>query len=156
MPENWRDRVLGGSRIGEAAARRSQAPDPSEEYLLYQTLSGAWPIAPRTPRGLPGKALREAKRNTSWSDPDERWERAVLEFAHRLLDSQEFMATFSPSRETLARAGERSRSPSRSSSSPPGVPDIYQGDELWSLTLVDPDNRRAGRLAGSAAACSPR
>jgi (1->4)-alpha-D-glucan 1-alpha-D-glucosylmutase len=144
LPQQWRERVLAWMTIGNRLRERDEAPDRAEEYLLYQTLVCCWPIERERLDAYLVKALREAKRNTSWSDVDEHWEQSVLTFAHRLLDSPEFILDFEPFAERIARAGERSAlGQLLLKLTSPGVPDIYQGDELWRLSLVDPDNRRA-------------
>jgi (1->4)-alpha-D-glucan 1-alpha-D-glucosylmutase len=143
LPEEWRERVLAWRELGDRLRTDSAAPDRAEEYLLYQTLVSAWPIGRERLDAYLVKALREAKRNSSWSDVDEDWEQGVLAFAHRLLDSPEFIADFEPFAERIAQAGERSAlGQLLLKLTSPGIPDIYQGDELWRLSLVDPDNRR--------------
>jgi len=118
-------------------------PDWTEELLVYQTLVGAWPLEPRRLEAYMIKALREAKRNTSWVEPDERWEAGVERFCREVFERDAFRADFEPFAAEVAAAGERSALAQlvlRLTS--PGVPDIYQGDELTYLALVDPDNRR--------------
>jgi (1->4)-alpha-D-glucan 1-alpha-D-glucosylmutase len=118
-------------------------PDWAEELLLYQTLVGAWPLELDRLQAYAVKALREAKRNTSWTAPDERWETQVAGFCERLYASRRFREDFEPVAAEVAAAGERSalgQLALRLTS--PGVPDLYQGDELPLLALVDPDNRR--------------
>ena len=137
----WRERVLDWR--ANAPPRTGDAPDANEEYLIYQTLVGAWPIEPERIDEYLQKALREAKTNTNWLEPDERWEHAVKAFARALYDHRPFQQTFEPFAERVARAGERiALAQTLLKLTCPGVPDIYQGDELWSLSLVDPDNRR--------------
>jgi (1->4)-alpha-D-glucan 1-alpha-D-glucosylmutase len=131
----WRA-VIGDLRSGSA-------PDPVEECFLFQTLLGAWPISDTRLSDYLVKALREAKRNTSWVSPDETWERAFVESAIALTRDPRFLRSFLPFLEQVRLAGERSSLGEvvlRTLS--PGVPDIYQGDELWNHLLVDPDNRR--------------
>ncbi|HEY2355099.1 MAG TPA: malto-oligosyltrehalose synthase [Gaiellaceae bacterium] len=117
--------------------------DPNEEYLLWQTLVGAWPIVPVRVERYLEKALREAKRRTNWIEPNEAHERRVFAFVRDLYGNQEFLADFEPFAARVAQAGEHASLGAlllRLTS--PGVPDLYQGDALWSLNLVDPDNRR--------------
>jgi (1->4)-alpha-D-glucan 1-alpha-D-glucosylmutase len=117
--------------------------DPNEEYLVWQTLIGAWPIVPGRLELYLQKALREGKRTTSWLDPDEAHERRVREFVRSLYSNHEFLEDFEPFAARVALAGEHASLGAlllRLTS--PGVPDLYQGDTLWSLNLVDPDNRR--------------
>jgi (1->4)-alpha-D-glucan 1-alpha-D-glucosylmutase len=139
----WRERVLTWIELGERCAGSDGPPPPAVQYLLFQTLVGTWPIERERLDGYLVKALRETKRETSWTDPDERFERSVLSFASRLLGSQEFRAELEPFVREVAAAGERSAlGQLLLKLTCPGVPDIYQGDELWYLALVDPDNRR--------------
>ena len=119
------------------------APDGAERYLLFQTLAGVWPISAQRLEGYVEKALREAKRNTSWVDQDHDWERRVKRFALALLSHRPFLQDFEPFVAAVAAAGERSAlGQLLLKLTVPGVPDVYQGDELVDLSLVDPDNRR--------------
>jgi (1->4)-alpha-D-glucan 1-alpha-D-glucosylmutase len=118
-------------------------PDWNEELLVYQTLLGAWPLEPDRLEVYVGKALREAKRNTSWVDPNERWEHEVKAFCRGLYANERFRADFELFADEVAVFGERSAlSQLALRLTSPGVPDIYQGDEHTLLVLVDPDNRR--------------
>ena len=117
--------------------------DPNEEYLVWQTLVGAWPIVPARLELYLEKALREAKRNTNWLEPNEQHEKRVRQFIRSLYENHAFLDDFEPFVEQVARAGEHASLGAlllRLTS--PGLPDIYQGDAFWSLNLVDPDNRR--------------
>jgi len=126
-----------------ADLRADGAPDANEEYLIYQTLVGAWPIEPERLEAYLEKALREAKRNTSWVEQDHDWEARVQRFAVALLDHEPFLAAFEPFCERVIAEGRRSAlGQLLLKLTSPGVPDIYQGDELEALNLVDPDNRR--------------
>jgi (1->4)-alpha-D-glucan 1-alpha-D-glucosylmutase len=119
------------------------APDGVEQLLVFQTLLGAWPISPERLEGYLTKALREGKRTTSWVEPDEDWERRVQAYARALLDHDGFLTSFLPFQERIAEEGSWvSRAQVLLKLTVPGVPDIYQGDELEDLSLVDPDNRR--------------
>jgi (1->4)-alpha-D-glucan 1-alpha-D-glucosylmutase len=137
MHEEWTERVHRWHAL------TGGMDDPNEEYLVWQTLVGAWPIVPGRLELYLEKALREAKRTTSWLEPDEAHERRVKEFVRSLYSNQEFLADFEPFATRVARAGEHASLGAlllRLTS--PGLPDLYQGDALWSLNLVDPDNRR--------------
>ena len=139
LHEDWGELVLSWLVLGEQLG----APSGAVQYLLHQTLVGAWPIETERLDAYLVKALREAKRETSWSEPNETFERAAIAFAHALIESEEFLARFLPFVERAARVGERSAlGQLLLKLTAPGVPDIYQGDELWRLALVDPDNRR--------------
>src|SRR5579884_3270419 len=137
MHEEWAERVRRWHAL------TGGMDDPNEEYLVWQTLVGAWPIVPGRLELYLEKALREAKRTTSWTCPDEAHERRVKRFVRDLYSNQEFLADFEPFAVRVARAGEHASLGAlllRLTS--PGLPDLYQGDALWSLNLVDPDNRR--------------
>ncbi len=140
--DEWRDLVLSWSQVS-APLRGGAAPDGNEEYFIYQTIVGAWPIEPGRLDAYLEKALREAKVNTNWLEPNEEWEAGVKGFARRLLDHEPFLETFRPFAAEVARVGARvSLAQTLLKLTCPGIPDIYQGDELWTFNLVDPDNRR--------------
>ena len=136
-----------------------EAPDANEEYLLYQILLGTWPIqANGEPEAVPppdyieriqaymAKALKEAKINTSWIQPNEEWDAAMHDFVARILDSSsrnKFLPIFLPAAKEIIRLGAiNSLTQTLLKLTSPGVPDIYQGTEIWDYSLVDPDNRR--------------
>ena len=147
----WREQ----NRERKAGIDDAEAPDANEEYLLYQTLVGAWPLEGLGEETRPRfvarvqeymmKALKEAKLHTSWISQNEAYERAVREFVAAILEPGQgnlFLADFTDFQQTTARAGMfNSLSQVLLKIASPGVPDFYQGTELWSLTLVDPDNR---------------
>ena len=142
IAERWRELVLHWHDLN-ARHRDGGAPDWTEELFVYQTLVGAWPIGPDRLEPYLEKALREAKRTTSWLEPNHDWEEAVKAFARGLLGDDRFLADFVPFAEDVAEVGQRSAIGQlvlRFTS--PGVPDIYNGDEVPFLALVDPDNRR--------------
>ncbi|HEV7868484.1 MAG TPA: malto-oligosyltrehalose synthase [Chthoniobacteraceae bacterium] len=132
------------------------APDANEEYLLYQSLLGSWPLAPMNDaeratyieriQAYLVKALHEAKVNSSWIQPNETWDQAVSEFAAAILKPgrrNRFLAAFEPLAERVAQLGAiNSLSQVVLKLTVPGVPDMYQGSEMWDFSLVDPDNRR--------------
>jgi (1->4)-alpha-D-glucan 1-alpha-D-glucosylmutase len=127
----------------ERGGERRAAPDPTEEYLIYQTLVGVWPVSAERLEEYVRKALREAKRNTNWVEPDEEWEGATLAFARALLEPGELHDRIEAFVARAAPLGERAAvGQLLLKLTTPGVPDIYQGDELWTLSMVDPDNRR--------------
>jgi (1->4)-alpha-D-glucan 1-alpha-D-glucosylmutase len=153
MPDAWR-RAVGRWRVVnrrfKTDIRGAAAPSPNEEYFLYQTLVGAWPFS-SSDASLFGerlkcymtKALREAKVNTSWLGPDEEYESAVLKFVDAVLVHRPFLQHFLPFQATVAELGiYNSLSQTLIKITAPGIPDFYQGTELWDLSLVDPDNRR--------------
>ncbi len=138
------------------AALRPQAVDGADEWLIYQTMFGAWPIDWDRLRLYLVKAMREAKRHTRWETPNETHEDAVLRFASALLehaDAAPFRAGMSAFVERMIHASRRKGiAQTVLQLTLPGLPDIYQGSEWWDLSLVDPDNRRpvdyAARNAG--------
>ena len=158
IPGEWRATVTRWTRANRAHVRRDDgrlSPDRRDEYLIYQTLVGAFPdegLAPGTPghalflgriRAYLEKALREAKRHTSWTHPDLEYESGVHTFVERILGTRSFLEQLAELAGRLARAARvSSLSQTAVRLFAPGVPDIYQGTELWDLSLVDPDNRR--------------
>jgi (1->4)-alpha-D-glucan 1-alpha-D-glucosylmutase len=119
------------------------APTPVEQYFIFQTLLGAWPISEERLEGYLEKAMREAKQHTTWVAPDEPHEAAVQSFARALLTHREFLRDFVPFQREVAAAGDHAAlGQLLLKLTVPGIPDIYQGDELLCLSLVDPDNRR--------------
>ena len=119
-------------------------PEPPTEYLLWQTLVGAWPIDDDRLIGYLRKAMREAKQTTSWTEPDSRYEAAAIGFARRAVADAEIagrVADFVRSIEPAATAN--SLGAKLVQLTMPGVPDVYQGCELAGYALVDPDNRRS-------------
>jgi (1->4)-alpha-D-glucan 1-alpha-D-glucosylmutase len=154
MPEEWEERLdrwIAWNAEKKSAVTGAPAPSSSEEILIYQTLLGAWPNDPLEEadfgvrmKEFLVKALREAKQNSSWIAPNEPYERAVQDFVDRVLtEDSAFLPDFRAFQKTLARYGARNGlSQVILKIASPGVPDFYQGSELWQLSLVDPDNRR--------------
>ena len=161
MPREWGRRVAQWLRLNRS--RRSEVdgevvPDRNVEYLFYQTLLGAWPpdLTPADVEGVKGlaeriaaymiKAVREGKQQSSWSNPNADYEAALQRFVQAVLDptrTNPFLAEFFAFAASLARPGAiTSLSQLVLKLAVPGVPDIYQGGELWDFSLVDPDNRR--------------
>jgi (1->4)-alpha-D-glucan 1-alpha-D-glucosylmutase len=142
MPSEWETHVRRWLEV-TAGLRSSGAPDDLERYLLFQTLVGAWPIESERVQGYMEKALREAKRNTNWVDQNADWEDAVAAFCASLYSCEPFLADFVPFMDAVAPLGDRiSLGMLCLKLTTPGMPDIYQGDELEFRALVDPDNRR--------------
>ncbi|HXW43138.1 MAG TPA: malto-oligosyltrehalose synthase, partial [Streptosporangiaceae bacterium] len=141
-PQAWTRAVTGWHRqVPRLAA--GQLPDPDTEYLLWQTLVGAWPISADRLTCYLRKAMREAKLSTSWTSPDAHYEAAVLDLATAIVTDTElagqissFVAAISPD------AAVNSLGAKLVQLTMPGVPDVYQGCELAAFSLVDPDNRR--------------
>jgi (1->4)-alpha-D-glucan 1-alpha-D-glucosylmutase len=123
--------------------RSGGAPDDVERYLIFQTLAGAFPLAADRLAGYVEKALREAKRNTNWVEQNTEWERAVRHFCLRIYEDARFRIEFGSLLDHVAVLGERAALCQLALKlTAPGVPDIYQGDEIAYRALVDPDNRR--------------
>ncbi|HEX6460872.1 MAG TPA: malto-oligosyltrehalose synthase [Thermoleophilaceae bacterium] len=136
MPDEWREHVERWLALGGV-------PDPVEAYVVFQTLVGAWPIEVERVEAYMEKALREAKRTSSWIEPNVEHEEAVKAFVRGLYSDRRFLDDFEPFVERVAAAGERAALGQLALKlTAPGVPDIYQGDELAYRALVDPDNRR--------------
>ena len=127
-----------------AAIPATNSPiDPDTEYLLWQTVVGAWPISRDRLAGYLTKAVREAKRRTSWVAPDQEYEAAVLALAARATDDPELAGSIASFVAGIAGdAAVNSLGAKLAQLTMPGVPDVYQGCEVAGLSLVDPDNRR--------------
>lgn len=126
------------------------APDKNEEYFLYQTLLGSYPWQLSEDEDYTSrvkaqmvKALREAKTHSNWLSPNLPYEKAVAEFTEKILQNQTFLEDFLPLQQKIANFGFfNTLAQTVLKITCPGVPDFYQGSELWDLNLVDPDNRR--------------
>ncbi len=141
-PGIWAAAVREWSEMNEPL-RRDFMPDRNTEYLIYQTLVGAWPIDRERMSNYVVKAIREAKAHTSWTQPNEKFEEAVGQFVKSLFDSRWFVDKLEPFVASIREAGRvNSLSAVLLKITTPGVPDFYQGMELWDYSLVDPDNRR--------------
>ncbi len=167
MPGPWSSALERWSAINEIRKLEASgvaAPDPNDEYLLYQTIVGAWPmgwtVADTTPpfdgeawgtfreRILEymHKATKEAKTHTSWVNPNEAYDHAVRDFVTRVLPADPEDSFLADVHAFVCRLAFHGRFNALSGVTlkltVPGVPDIYQGNEMWDLSLVDPDNRR--------------
>jgi (1->4)-alpha-D-glucan 1-alpha-D-glucosylmutase len=142
MPERWAEALHLWSQLN-ATAWQNRIPDRHAEYLLYQTLIGAWPIDPERAWAYMLKACREAKINTSWHEPNHSYEEKIRGFVGGVYETPEFIASLEQFIEPLILPGRiNSLAQTLIKMVVPGVPDFYQGTELWDLSLVDPDNRR--------------
>jgi (1->4)-alpha-D-glucan 1-alpha-D-glucosylmutase len=135
------------TRWGEGNERHrvGEWPDRNAEYLLYQTLLGAWPIEPPRLRAFMIKAVREAKVHTSWIEPSADYEDALEAFVDGITEDPWFhddLRRFMVEHDVVERGRRNSMAQTALLFTCPGVPDLYQGSELWDLSLVDPDNRR--------------
>ncbi len=159
IPMEWRHMLKRWSRMNRGRKRivdGSKAPTRNDEYLLYQTLVGTWPLAQPDEAALKEyqerivsymiKALRESKEHSSWVNVNTEYEDATIDFVRTLLVLSEnnlFLADFSSLVQPIAYHGLlNSLAQTLIKLVSPGVPDIYQGCELWQFNLVDPDNRR--------------
>jgi (1->4)-alpha-D-glucan 1-alpha-D-glucosylmutase len=143
LVDEWPARVRTWMALTDHLRSDEGAPDDLERYFLLQTLAGAWPIERERVQGYMEKALREAKRNTNWVEQNEPWEQAAGAFVAGLYEEPRFLADFEPFAQRVARLGDRiALGMLALKLTSPGVPDLYQGDELPLRALVDPDNRR--------------
>jgi (1->4)-alpha-D-glucan 1-alpha-D-glucosylmutase len=159
IADTWLVRLHHWSILNEphrVQVEEEKAPDSNVEYLLYQTLLGAWPIEPYSEEEYAAfvgriqaymeKATHEAKVHTSWINPNADYDQALRQFIGRILDpaiSREFLDNLQDFQRRISRWGFfNSLSQCLLKIAAPGAPDIYQGTELWDFSLVDPDNRR--------------
>lgn len=159
IPDQWERALWRWHRLNAPARTKVEGfevPDRNEEYLFYQTLIGCWPLKPAPPEGheeflkriedYMNKAAKEAKFHTSWVSPNYEHDCALARFVDAALrrdPANTFLADFTSFVEPVAAAGMlNSLSQTLLKIASPGVPDFYQGSELWDLSLVDPDNRR--------------
>jgi (1->4)-alpha-D-glucan 1-alpha-D-glucosylmutase len=161
LPREWQKGLTRWSALNRrhrvmSDEEEAVAPDRNEEYLIYQTLVGAWPLEPYTNeefgefveriQAYVQKAIHEAKVHTSWTNPNPAHDEAVREFVARVLDernNRRFLADFRTFQRRISRYGLfNSLAQTLLKITCPGVPDIYQGTEIWDFSLVDPDNRR--------------
>ncbi|MBE0425728.1 MAG: malto-oligosyltrehalose synthase [Nitrospirae bacterium] len=159
IPDEWKKRSIYWSRLNKKAkvlVDGRTVPDRNEEYLLYQTLIGAWPIEIKNEEEYEDfkiriisymlKAIREAKVNTSWINPDTIYEDALQIFINKIMNNKsdnQFLKDFTSFQKIISNYGlYNSLSQTLLKITSPGVPDFYQGTDIWDFSLVDPDNRR--------------
>jgi (1->4)-alpha-D-glucan 1-alpha-D-glucosylmutase len=156
IPDEWQTALRHWSKLNrkkKSLVEGQPVPDRNEEYLLYQILLGAWPLTPMTAdtyavfkrriQDYIRKATKEAKVNTSWLNPNQAYDDALQEFVGAVLDDFLFHGDFQAFHSKIAQYGMyNALSQTLLKLTVPGVPDIYQGTELWDFSLVDPDNRR--------------
>ena len=159
IPAEWYRAVRAWQRLNEEKkihVAGENVPSANEEYFLYQTLLGSWPLGTMDDAGYADfagrihtymeKALREAKVNTSWINPNTEYEAAFHNFLDAILDrtaGKSFLDQFLPFQARISRAGiYNSLSQTLLKIAAPGLPDFYQGTEVWNFSLADPDNRR--------------
>jgi malto-oligosyltrehalose synthase/4-alpha-glucanotransferase len=151
LSAEWIEKVMEWRALN-AHLKTGSAPDNNDEYFIYQTLIGVYPMPGEQADDFKTrldayleKTLREAKRHSNWADPNDDYEKAVKFFASSLLDtSRPFWKSFKEFHQKISDMGIfNSLAQLTLKLTCPGVPDIYQGCELWDLSMVDPDNRRA-------------
>lgn len=141
IPDQFADKVSHWHEM--TASYRGEPVDTGTEWFLFQTLVGAWPINNERLKNYMQKAMREAKLRTTWTSNNADYENALYEYIEKLLEDQKFtadLADFVAEITYAARVNSLAQTLLKHTS--PGVPDLYQGGELWDLSLVDPDNRR--------------
>jgi (1->4)-alpha-D-glucan 1-alpha-D-glucosylmutase len=156
MPDLWREQVVRWRDLNSRhkGGDGSEITTLNDEYLFYQTLVGAWPVADAAGNPPPSfvermseymlKAIREAKEKTSWANQNQEYESGVTGFVKAVLASREFRDEFLPFQNKVSYFGMlNSLAQVLIKLTAPGVPDVYQGNEFWEFNLVDPDNRRA-------------
>jgi (1->4)-alpha-D-glucan 1-alpha-D-glucosylmutase len=142
IPEMWTQTVRRWSAMN-ACHRQNDFPDRNAEYLFYQALAGAWPLTVERAQAYMEKAASESKQHTTWTKRNLPYEKALQNFISETLHDPEFTADLERFTGTLANAAAvNSLAQTLVKLTAPGVPDIYQGCELWDFSLVDPDNRR--------------
>ncbi len=159
IPEEWREYLIHWKRLNKkkkVIIDGQMVPDSNEEYLLYQTLLGAWPVESMNTseheifvkriKDYMLKALREAKVNTSWKNPNVTYENAMMDYIEIILKNvrgNQFLKDFHIFQKKISHCGMyNSLSQTLLKITSPGIPDFYNGTEIWDFSLVDPDNRR--------------
>ncbi len=141
VPDAWARAVERWSAI--TAEYRPASLDPNDEYLFYQTAVGAYPLSEERAADYLRKAVREAKVHTRWTDPNAAYERDLEAFVRRALGDRAFTDDLAAFTSPLVEPGRIvSLAKKLIALTAPGIPDLYQGTELWDMSLVDPDNRR--------------
>jgi (1->4)-alpha-D-glucan 1-alpha-D-glucosylmutase len=142
IPHEFADAIQRWTRMNEGSKEKG-FPDRNSEYFLYQTLIGAWPINAERTKQYMQKAMREAKQQTTWTSNNKEFEDALNGFIDAILADQGFVADLEAFVARLLVPGRvNSLAQTLLKHTAPGVPDLYQGAEVWDLSLVDPDNRR--------------
>jgi (1->4)-alpha-D-glucan 1-alpha-D-glucosylmutase len=141
IPSRWNSALQRWAKMN-AGFKTGSLPDRNTEYFLYQTLIGSWPISEERLSAYMVKAAREAKEQTTWTQQNKDFEDALQAFIGRILKSREFLADLELLVRRIDRPGQiNSLAQTLLHFTAPGVPDTYQGGELWDYRLVDPDNR---------------
>ena len=142
IPNHFASAIARWSAMNEPRKTKN-FPDRNTEYFLYQTLIGAWPIDFERTKAYMLKAMREAKQQTSWVANNKDYEDALCQFTEGILNDPAFIAELEALvARTLVPGRINSLTQTLLKHIAPGVPDLYQGSEVWDLSLVDPDNRR--------------
>jgi (1->4)-alpha-D-glucan 1-alpha-D-glucosylmutase len=162
IPSEFAEAVARWSRLARPHRTEPTLPDRNAEWLLYQTLIGAWPLSTERAVAYMEKASKEAKEHTSWVNPEPAYDDALRRFVEGVLGDAAFLEALEAFVAPLVAPGRiNSLAQTLLKLTSPGVPDIYQGGELWDHSLVDPDNRRPvdwarrAALLAEAEECSP-
>lgn len=153
IPDEWQAQLQKWRDLNaehKVRGKRGNMPSANDEYAFYQTILGAYPFQESEMPGFVDrieqcaiKSIREAKVHTAWLRPNQPYEEACSNFVKAILNSDRFLTEFLPFQQKIAHYGLfNSLSQTLIKLTSPGIPDIYQGSELWDLSLVDPDNRR--------------
>lgn len=162
IPRQWQETVFRWRRLNKSKKTKMTKAviARNDEYLFYQVLIGTWPLTRLTDAELAEyqerirtymiKAVREAKQYTSWLNPNEEYEQAVSQFIRRCLNANSsFLTHFVAFERQIRKPGlYNALAQAVLHTTAPGMPDIYQGNELWQFSLVDPDNRRPVDFSG--------
>jgi (1->4)-alpha-D-glucan 1-alpha-D-glucosylmutase len=154
IPDEWNKKIFYWHQLNrnkKLKVKGKMVPGKNEEYFLYQTMMGTYPFQEgldlqwtERVKNYMIKAGREGKVYTNWIDPQTTYEKALTEFVERIVGSKSFFEDFKPFQKKVAFFGMlNSLSQTLIKITSPGIPDFYQGTELWDLSLVDPDNRRS-------------
>lgn len=150
ISEEWFQKAEQWKTLGKDLRKNGTVPDANEEYFIFQMLVGSWPYDQnpdeeflKRSKAYLQKVLREAKEHSSWAAPNEQYEKEVFSYLKNLTENEDFLKSFNEFHGKLSVYGAvKSLSQALLKVTAPGIPDIYQGTELWDLSYVDPDNRR--------------
>ncbi len=152
IPDQWKQGLWDWNRVNEPLKIQTEnylIPDKNEEYFIYETLIGTWPFEGIDEtyigriQNYIAKSIKESKIHESWINPDEEYSNNIQLFIKNILNNKDFLNKFTPLKDFIQNMGMlNSLSQVLIKLTSPGIPDIYQGNEIWDFSLVDPDNRR--------------